>query len=298
MEKRMTKAASDKYRDRMRRVVDYIDRNPDADLSLDRLSAVAAFSKHHFHRQFTALFGIPVYRFVQLSRMKRASYRLAFRERETVTEIALDTGYDAPDAFARAFRQQFGQSPSSFRSSPDWDLWLSAFEPFETSRRRYMQCNYSPSDIEIIATADIPVAIMEHRGSARNIRSTIERFIEWRKASNLSPAKHATFNIFHNDPRTTADDDYRLDLCVATQTSFDETEQGVVSGLIPGGRCAKLRITGNPDDLEAAALFLYREWLPESGEEPRDFPLYCQRVSFFPDVPEHEAITDLFLPLK
>ena len=37
---------------------------------------------------------------------------------------------------------------------------------------------------------------------------------------------------------------------------------------------------------------------PASGEEPRDFPLYFQRVSFFPDVPEHEAITDVFLPLR
>ena len=44
-------------------------------------------------------------------------------------------------------------------------------------------------------------------------------------------------------------------------------------------------------------MFLYREWLPDSGEELRDFPLYCERVSFFPDVPEREAITDLYLPL-
>ena len=68
--------------------------------------------------------------------------------------------------------------------------------------------------------------------------------------------------------------------------------------MIPGGRCAVLRVIGGSDDLEAPALYLYRDWLPASGEEPRDFPLYCQRVSFFPDVPEHEAVTDLFLPLK
>jgi AraC family transcriptional regulator len=43
---------------------------------------------------------------------------------------------------------------------------------------------------------------------------------------------------------------------------------------------------------------LYLEWLPQSEEELRDFTLYFQRVSFFPDVPEHEAITDVFLPLK
>jgi AraC family transcriptional regulator len=42
----------------------------------------------------------------------------------------------------------------------------------------------------------------------------------------------------------------------------------------------------------------YRKWLPASGEEARDFPLYCQRLAFFPEVPENEAIAELFLPLK
>jgi AraC family transcriptional regulator len=39
-------------------------------------------------------------------------------------------------------------------------------------------------------------------------------------------------------------------------------------------------------------------WLPASGEEARDLPIYCQRLSFFPEVPEHETVADLFLPLK
>ncbi len=49
---------------------------------------------------------------------------------------------------------------------------------------------------------------------------------------------------------------------------------------------------------EPAALHLYCDWLPASGEEARDFPIYCQRLSFFPEVPEHETAAELFLPLK
>jgi AraC family transcriptional regulator len=73
---------------------------------------------------------------------------------------------------------------------------------------------------------------------------------------------------------------------------------GVVSKTIPGGRCAVLRHVGSDDNLAATVRYLYAEWLPQSGEEPRDFPLFLQRVRFFPDVPEHEAATDVFLPLK
>ena len=73
---------------------------------------------------------------------------------------------------------------------------------------------------------------------------------------------------------------------------------GVVAKVIPGGRCAVLRHIGSDDSLGAALAFVYAQWLPQSGEEPRDFPLYFQRITFFPDVPEPEAIIDVFLPLK
>lgn len=41
-----------------------------------------------------------------------------------------------------------------------------------------------------------------------------------------------------------------------------------------------------------------RQWLPQSGEAPRDFPLFLERLTCFPDVPEHEAVVDIYLPLR
>lgn len=286
------------YHARMQRVLDYIEQHLDENLDLDELSGVAAFSKFHFHRQFNAIFGLSVHRYVQLARMKRASYKLAYRDAISVTEIAMDAGYEAPDAFARAFRQRFDQSPSQFRKSPDWDPWLAAFEPLQQARNKLMQNTFALDQVEIRTVDSIPVAIMEHRGHPNSIGSSIQQFIAWRKANGLSPKTSPTFNIFHTDPRTTPPEEYRLDLCVGTDRPFQAKGQKIEAGLIPGGRCAVLRVVGNTDNLEPAALFLNRDWLPESGEEAGDFPLYCQRLSFFPEVPEHEAIAELFLPLQ
>jgi AraC family transcriptional regulator len=282
----------------MRRVMAHIDGHLDDDLSLDRLSAVAAFSKYHFHRQFAATVDLSLHRYVQLARLKRAAWQLAYRPDMTIIQVALDAGYDAPDAFARAFRKTFGRSPSAFRAAPDAEPWLGAFAPMTEARNRLMQTNYDEASVEIRTVATTRVAILEHRGDPATIGTTIRRFIAWRRAAGLSPANSATFNVFHSDPRTTAADDYRLDLCAATDRPIDTKEETVVAGTIPGGRCAVLRVVGRTDDLEDAALFLYRHWLPASGEEARDFPLYCQRLSLFPDVPEHEAVVELFLPLQ
>src|SRR5262249_62040419 len=112
------KAALQNYHARMQRVLDHIDRHLNDDLDLDALSSVAAYSKCHFHRQFTATFGLSVHRYIQLARLKRASYWLAFTDAQRVTHIAMDAGYDAPAAFARTFRRRYRQSPSSFRTSP------------------------------------------------------------------------------------------------------------------------------------------------------------------------------------
>lgn len=292
------KAALQNYQARMQRVLDHIDRHLDRDLDLDAISGVAAFSKFHFHRQFTATFGLSVHRYIQLARMKRASYRLAYRDAHSVTDIALDAGYEAPDAFARAFRQRFGQSPSSFRKAPDWEPWLAAFGPFDNARSKLMQTKFSVDDVTIRDVPPTRVAIMKHRGDPASIGATIQRFIAWRKSVGLSPNTSPTFNVFHSDPRTSTPAEFRMDLCVGTDRAIEAADEQVAIGTIPGGRCAVLRVVGNTDNLEPAASYLYRDWLPASGEDVRDFPLYCQRLSFFPEVPEHEAVAELFLPLK
>lgn len=286
------------YQARMFRVLDHIDAHLDEELDLDRLSGVAAFSKFHFHRQFRAMFGLPVHIYVQLARMKRASWRLAFRDGESVTGIAMDASYKAPDAFARAFRQRFGQSPSSFRRSPDWERWLAALGPFETARKQSMSKTYHTDDVQIRDVGPIPIAALPHRGDPARLGETIRRFIDWRRSEGLPPSRAPTFTIWHGDPRAPGPGGVRIDLAVGVDKPERFADGVMIADQIPGGRRAILRVIGSSDDLEAPASWLYSEWLPQSGEEAGDFPLYCQRVSFFPDVPEHEAVTDLYLPLK
>ncbi|MGV8936033.1 MAG: AraC family transcriptional regulator [Allorhizobium sp.] len=292
------KAAVQNYQARMQRALEHIDQNLDGDLDLETVSRIAAFSKFHFHRQFLATFGLSVHRYVQLARMKRASHRLALKTTQTVTDIAMNAGYDAPDAFSRAFRQRIGQSPSSFRKSPDWVTWHTAFGPLENARSKLMQNTYHHDDVTIKNVAPTPVAIVEHRGDPATLQASIQRFITWRTQAGLHPGKNPTFTVWRSERRPENPADYSIDLCVGTDQPVSGYGETFKAGLIPGGRCAVLRVTGNTHNLEPAGLYLYRDWLPQSGEEPRDFPLYCQRLNLYPDVPDHLSAADIFLPLK
>ena len=291
-------AAFETYLTRMQRVLDHIDRHLDDDLDLESISRVAAFSKFHFHRQFSAVFGLSLHRYVQLVRLKRASSRLVGGAGESIIGIAMDAGYDAPDAFARAFRQRTGQSPSAFRKAPDWASWLAAFGPVDTARSKLMQIIFDADDVTIVDVPPTPVAVIEHRGDRADFAGTRQRFIDSRNAAGLSPATSQTFMIFRSEREPENPADYSVDLCFATDGPVAD-DPWVKPGVIPGGRCAVLRYPGNTTNLEPAAHYLYRDWLPQSGEEVRDFPVYSRRrLSLIPDVPAHEVVLELFLPLK
>ncbi len=184
-------AALDHYNARMLRVLDHIDRHLDDDLALETVSGVAAFSKFHFHRQFKATFGLSLHRYVQLARLRRGSEQLSDRQGQSVTDIALDAGYETPDAFARAFRQRFRQSPSSFRKSPEWEPWLRAFGPLNSARSKLMPTTFTPDQVIVRQIAPTRVAMFEHRGDPGNLDATIQRFIAWRKAAGLTAVRTA-----------------------------------------------------------------------------------------------------------
>ena len=88
--------------------------------AVDRLGVVAGFSKFHFHRQFSKLLGIGVYKYVQLVRLKRAAYQLAFRNQERIIDIALASGYESHEAFSRAFKKIVGTKPAIAKLEEMW----------------------------------------------------------------------------------------------------------------------------------------------------------------------------------
>lgn len=294
----MQQPMTSRYEQRLHRVLCHIDEHLTDQVDLETLSRVAAYSRFHFHRQFATTLGIAVHRYVQLVRLRRAGYRLAFRDGDPIIEIAFDAGYESPEAFARAFRQRLGQTPSDFRNRPAWPAWHALFAPVDKIRNAHMKQSFHLDQVELVEMPDTVVAVLEHRGDPALIGDTIRRFIAWRRANGLPPRTSATFNILYDDPATTPPDEFRLDLCAAVDRDISADDSGIVRKTIPGGACAMLRHIGSEDSFGDAIMFLYATWLQQSGRELRDFPLYCRRVAFFPDVPAHEAITDIYLPLK
>ena len=146
----MNVTTKERYHARFRKVFDYIEQHLDDNLSVEQLSGIAAFSKYHFHRQFTELFGISLYKYIQLIRLKRASYQLAFRD-DKIIDIAFSSGYEGPEAFSRAFKNTIGQSPSEFRKQPQWNNWHTIYQPINELRNYQMKLQSKVNQVKIIS---------------------------------------------------------------------------------------------------------------------------------------------------
>lgn len=270
------------YARRFAKVLDFIDKHLDEPLSIEQLSSVAHFSKFHFHRQFTNYVGMAPNRYIQLVRLRRASQRLAYNVFEPITNIALQAGFEHAESFSRAFKNAFGQSPSAFRKNPDHAI----------QRVKAMQ-------VRTVNVEPVRIAVLEHRGNPALLNESVQRFIAWRKESGLSPvATSATYGVAWSDPTTTPPEDFRFDICGAVETKVPANRHAIVNKMIPGGRCAVVRHKGSPDHISSSVYYLYRSWLPHSGEEPRDFPVYFHYLNLKGEMPESELLTDVYLPLR
>ncbi|GAB4508253.1 MAG: hypothetical protein OHK0046_00090 [Anaerolineae bacterium] len=92
----------------------YIRNNLDQPLNREVLASVANFSVPHLHRVFTGCVGENIATYVRRMRLERAGQKLRMGAVD-ITEVALAAGYQTHAAFGKAFKQQYGLSPSAFR---------------------------------------------------------------------------------------------------------------------------------------------------------------------------------------
>lgn len=97
----------------------YIQEHISEPLNREVLADVAGFSIPHFHRIFTHQVGENISNYVRRVRLERAGRKLRMGAVD-ITEVALAAGYDTHAAFGKAFKQQYGFSPSEFRQLDCW----------------------------------------------------------------------------------------------------------------------------------------------------------------------------------
>ena len=95
-------------------IVEHIECNIGASLQLADLSSRAGISDFHFNRMFKTVAGVTLKQYVLGRKLTSAMEQLDCTNKPVI-DIALNLGFEYPEVFSRAFKKQFGISPSDYR---------------------------------------------------------------------------------------------------------------------------------------------------------------------------------------
>ena len=279
---------AEQYQRHLDAVTDYIYAHLDDDLSLETLAHVSGFSRYHWHRIYRAVRGETAAQTVRRLRLERAAAMLT----ETswpVERIAWKAGFTGTEVFSRAFLRSYGTTPSRFRN--DGRAASSGSSMMSCGSGLTSPVREAPGwPVRVEARCGYRLAVSEHRGSYMDIGRAFSRVKDRIGAGNSMVA------IYEDDPDAVPPADLRS----AAGTVIDPDTRipcDLVERTVPAGRYAIMRYVGPYSSMHVAYLWLYGQWLPSSGEEPRDHPIVEEYLTDPASTPPVDAVTDILLPL-
>ena len=277
------------YQERLNRVIAHIRKHMDEPLTIDRLADVACLSPFHFHRIFSAHVGETVTGYVRRLRLDKAAMRIAGTG-DSITDTALGVGYETPAAFARAFRERFGMSPSEFRDQ-------------------------QRTTIPLCTENSTPKEIRTMKPEMREFQET--RVLYVRKSGAYSDAAAAAWGVLmgfayknrllnndtlvvgigYDDPSITPAENLRYDACITF--SGDVTPEGEVGmQTIAGGSYAVFLHKGAYTGLAEVYRSIFAGWLPTSGCTLRECPSFERYLNRDPRRTKPENLrTEIWVPV-
>lgn len=298
----MKTATQRDYEERILLVLVHIQKHLDHAMDWEQLAVMAHFSPFHFHRVFRGMVGEPVMEHVRRLRLERAAFQLKTTDR-SVTEVAFAAGYEAHEAFTRAFRSMFDASPTVFREqhrriptpktassvhyTPDGKL--ETFQP--------LQRDLNAMNARIEELSGKRVTFMRHVGPYDQVGATWQRFMKWAASRGILQSMTAPLAVVHDDPEITPPDKLRYDVCLAVDEVFQPSgDVGVQE--IGAGPYAVATHKGPYERLGETYSMLIGQWLPARDREAADLPCLEVYRNNPQTTPAEELLTDLYVPLR
>ncbi|MCU7920018.1 MAG: AraC family transcriptional regulator [Candidatus Thiodiazotropha sp. (ex Dulcina madagascariensis)] len=286
----MKQTTRQNYRHRITRVIDYIHNNLGGDLSVNVLADIAIMSPYHFHRIYRELAQETVNATIRRLRLQRAAVEL-IRSTQPISRIAKRVSYGSQEAFSRAFTQQFGETPGEYRQARKTQDQID-MEPFIAMLPTETKVYEEMYQVDIIDLEPIPLSGYRHQGDYMGIGATFEKLFIYGASNNLLNEHTRSIGLYYDDPKTVVKEELRSMACITTaedtQMSGDNTLERMQ---IPAGKCATLLFKGSYAELEKPYDWLFGHWLPQSGHEAADFPVFEEYLNDPKETPPSELLT-------
>jgi DNA gyrase inhibitor GyrI/AraC-like DNA-binding protein len=293
---------SKEYIKRINVVLDFIEKNLEASLSLEVLSQKAHYSPYHFHRVFSTVVGESVNQYVNRKRIERIASILLTNSDQTIKELAYFYGFNSESSFSRAFKKFYGITPTQFKSEGKKLLSKIGIEPFTTEKYicsidnliKWMEMN---AQLVVSELQEIKLAGITGIGNFDQVGELYNQLMSWGHEKSVLP-QHGfkAITIYHDNPNVTPISKVRYSACVTINKDIEAEGEirplSIQKGIYIVGR---FEIKG--EEVSTAWKNMH-VWIVENGYEFRDGDYFEIYHNDHKTHPEQKFIIDICIPIE
>ena len=275
------------YVQRINKVVAYINNHLDETLDLKTLANEAALSDFHFHRIFKALKGEAIGGYITRLRLE-ATARLLLYTALTIEEIAFNIGYETPASLSKAFKKQYGISPTEYRTNKDTYIMKKEIINPDLALKTPKIVTLEPKNL-------IYVALTGAYGSL-DYGKAYEQLWAVIKAQKLFTKGIESICISYDDPKITESSLQRSDVCLAIHKSAIPQEE-VSCKTLAGGKYAVFFYQGSYENLSQVYNTAVR-WVIDHQYTLREEPFFEKYLNDARRTPKEKLKTEIYIPIN
>ena len=274
------------YTQRINKVVAYINDHLDESLDLKTLAEVAALSEFHFHRVFKALKGESIGAHISRLRIEAAA-RLLRYSALSIEDIAFNIGYEAPAALSKAFKNQYGITPTQYRTNKDIYIMKKEIINPDLALK-------APKIMELEPKNLIYVALTGEYGTL-DYDKAYEQLWAVVKSQKLFTKGIESICVSYDDPKITEASLQRSEVSLSIHKHADP-EGEVSCKTLAGGKYAVFFYQGSYTHLSAVYDAAMR-WVIDSEYEVREEPTFEKYLNDSRRTPEEKLKTEVYIPI-
>ena len=275
------------YVQRINKVVAYINNHLDETLDLKTLANEAALSDFHFHRIFKALKGEAIGGYITRLRLE-ATARLLRYTALTIEEIAFNIGYETPASLSKAFKKQYGISPTEYRTNKDTYIMKKEIINLDLALKAPKIVTLEPKNL-------IYVALTGAYGSL-DYGKAYEQLWAVIKAQKLFTKGIESICISYDDPKITEGSLQRSDVCLAIHKPASPQDE-VSCKTLAGGKYAVFFYQGSYENLSQVYDTAVR-WVIDHQYTLREEPFFEKYLNDARRTPKEKLKTEIYIPIN
>jgi AraC family transcriptional regulator len=259
----MTETTSNEHKERISKVIDFLLKNFNGDVSLDKLASIANYSPFHLQKVFKQVTGESPKQYLIRLRLESALHLIIIHPHKSILTIAIDCGFSSAAVFSRAFKNYFNASPESIRNLKPREkaIILKKIQPTSFKNRIPEQKNKKVVIKKCENMTGIYLLSSFHDTS--QIQKSFKSLVKMAEANDLYSENSKLYGIISPQHGHS----YLVFLSINKALKIPSKYNTLT---VKQGKYVALTTKGNVQETMGAVHFIFKDWLPDSGYKIAD----------------------------